>query len=126
LDKALEDMGIMLDAVINIYVSDDEIVRRMSGRRVCPSCGMSYHTDYNPPGKNGECSGCGTAVVQREDDREETVIKRLQTYHAQTEPLIDYYEKQGKILTVTGRDKIEDTTGELFSSLDSFRQKMSS
>jgi len=126
LDKALEDMGIMLDAVINIYVSDDEIVRRMSGRRVCPSCGMSYHTDYNPPGKNGECSGCGTAVVQREGDREETVIKRLQTYHAQTEPLIDYYEKQGKILTVTGRDKIEDTTGELFSSLDSFRQKMSS
>jgi len=126
LDKALEDMGIMLDAVINIYVSDDEIVRRMSGRRVCPSCGMSYHTDYNPPGKNGECSGCGTAVVQREDDREETVIKRLQTYHAQTEPLIDYYEKQGKILTVTGRGKIEDITGELFSSLDSFRQKMSS
>jgi len=123
LDRALDDMGIMLDAVINILVEDSEIVRRMSGRRVCPNCGMSFHMEYNPPENEDKCSGCGATVVQREDDREETVIKRLQTYHEQTEPLIDYYNKQSKVLTVKGREKIEDTTKAVLDALNDFRNK---
>jgi len=123
LDKALDDMGIMLDAVINIFVADEEIVRRMSGRRVFPNCGMSFHMEYNPPEDGDKCSGCGSTVVQREDDKEETVINRLKTYHEQTEPLIEYYNKQGKVLTVKGREKIEDTTRAVLDALNEFKNK---
>jgi len=85
-------MGIELDCVLNIDVSDEKIIKRLSGRRVC-QCGKTYHILNNPPKKEGICDSCNGELFQREDDREETVIQRLETYHKQTEPLIEYYEK---------------------------------
>lgn len=117
LEKVLAEMRAALDYVVDISVPDHEIVKRLSGRRVCPECGMSYHLHYGPPKAEGVCDGCGASLVQREDDREETVQKRLKTYHDQTEPLIGYYKKKGKLLVVEGKDKIEDTTAEMFKVL---------
>jgi adenylate kinase len=117
LDKALNGMGLKLDKVLNIHLDDDVIVERMSGRRVCPSCGSSYHIKYNPPGDKNSCSQCSDKVIQREDDKEETVLKRLQEYHEQTEPLIDFYRKQGILFTVFGQEKVEDTTREVYKAL---------
>ncbi|MCR4436241.1 MAG: adenylate kinase [Clostridiales bacterium] len=117
LDNALKEMGIKLDIALNIHVPDEEIIKRMSGRRVCPKCGMTYHTENNPPKKGNLCDGCGSEVVQRDDDKEETVIKRLKTYHDQTEPLIDYYTKQGIVVKVDGTAGIEATTQDVFNAL---------
>jgi adenylate kinase len=117
LDDVLMGMGVELDHVIDIHVPDEEIIRRISGRRVCSSCGMSYHLVYNPPVRNDLCDSCGARVIQREDDKEETVVKRLKTYHEQTEPLIEYYRQRGKLLRVVGQEKIEDTTGEVLKAL---------
>lgn len=116
LDGILAEKGDTLDHVVEIHVSDEEIVKRLSGRRVCSSCGASYHTVYNPPPKEGLC-GCGGAIIQREDDREETVLKRLKTYHAQTEPLKDYYGKKGILLIVVGQEDIRDTTAGMMKAL---------
>ncbi|MDP4092455.1 MAG: adenylate kinase [Bacillota bacterium] len=117
LDDALESMGVKLDVVLNIGVDDSEIIKRMSGRRVCPKCGLSYHTIFNPPKDAVNCDVCKVQVIQREDDREETVISRLKTYHSQTEPLINYYGGKGLLLTVEGRDKIDETTKAIFKAL---------
>lgn len=117
LEKALEEMGVSLDAVLNIHVSDDEIIQRLSGRRVCPNCGASYHVVYNPPEVEGVCDSCNEKVVQRNDDKEETVINRLKTYHSQTEPLIDFYKNKGKLVTVVGQEKLEDTTSNVLKAL---------
>lgn len=117
LEGILDSMDVKLDYVIDIHVPDSEIIKRMSGRRVCPVCGMSYHTHYNPTKKEGVCDNCGSAVVQREDDREETVIKRLKTYHEQTEPLIEYYKQKGQLLVVEGQERIEDTAKEVLKTL---------
>jgi len=110
LDEILKEMGTNLDVVLNIEVSDSEIITRMGGRRVCAKCGMSYHVKFNPPQEGNVCKGCGEKVVQREDDKEETVLQRLKTYHSQTEPLIEYYKKDNKLVTAEGQEKIEDTT----------------
>lgn len=117
LDRVLAEMDVTLDYAIDIYVRDSEIVRRLSGRRVCPECGMSYHIDFGPPEKPGVCDSCGAQLVQREDDLEDTVLNRLNTYHKQTEPLIEYYKAEGKLLVVEGREKISDTTAEMFRVL---------
>lgn len=117
LDVELAEMGVGIDYAVDIYVADPEIIKRLSGRRVCPSCSMSYHIIYGPPSKEGVCNACGTALIQREDDHEDTVIKRLKTYHDQTEPLIEYYKSIGKLLVVNGKDKINDTTIEMFKIL---------
>lgn len=121
LDSILKGMGLLLDAVLNIEVAEDAIVARMSGRRTCASCGMSYHTEYNRPKVEGKCDSCGAELIQREDDKEETVIKRLKTYHEQTEPLIQYYLKRGKLVTVQGQEKIEDTTKKVLIALGADR-----
>ncbi|WP_010246782.1 adenylate kinase [Acetivibrio cellulolyticus] len=110
LDEILNEMGATLDVVLNIEVPDSEIITRMGGRRVCTKCGMSYHVVFNPPAEGNVCKNCGEVVIQREDDREETVLQRLSTYHKQTEPLIEYYEKDNKLVTVEGQDNIDDTT----------------
>jgi len=120
LDAMLEEMGVKLDKVLNIHVPDDEIVKRMSGRRVCPKCGASYHKVYKPTAKENVCDNCEANVVQREDDKEEIVRKRLETYHKQTEPLIEYYTKKGNLVTVVGKEKIEDTTNEVIKALGEF------
>ena len=117
LEDALKGMNIGLDAALNIHVPDEEIIRRMSGRRVCPGCGMSYHMVFNPPKTAGVCGGCGAGAIQREDDKEETVISRLKVYHEQTEPLIEFYGGKGKLVTVEGQDKVEDTSKEVLKAL---------
>jgi adenylate kinase len=117
LEKVLNEMKVSLDNVIEIFVPDEDIVKRMSGRRVCPGCGTSYHMLYNPPAQYNVCDNCKAALIQREDDNEVTVKNRLKTYHEQTEPLIDYYRGKGKLLVVEGQEEIEDTTKELLKAL---------
>lgn len=118
LDEILSNMKVEIGSVINIHVDDSEIVDRMSGRRVCSSCSMSYHVTFNPPNENGKCNKCGADVVQRDDDKEETVRNRLKTYHKQTEPLIEYYENKNKLINVNGSQSIESTTGSIFEALN--------
>ena len=108
--EALDAMGVGIDRVINIDVPDESIVKRMSGRRVCKNCGASYHVEFKKPAVDGVCNECGGELVQRTDDAPETVLERLKVYHAETEPLIAYYAKTGKLRTVTGQEKVEDTT----------------
>lgn len=108
--EALDSMGIAVDAALSIEVEDSEIVKRMSGRRVCEKCGASYHTEYKKPQKDGICNACGGNLVIRKDDEPETVLNRLSVYHEQTEPLKDYYNKQNKLLIVEGQDDVKDTT----------------
>ena len=108
--EALEKMGVRIDKVIEISVSDEAITRRMSGRRVCEGCGNSYHIEFKPPKAEGVCDACGGKVVQRADDKPETVVARLATYHEKTAPLKDFYQSKGKLVTVEGQENIEDTS----------------
>ena len=117
LDEILEAMGTALDYVVDIDVADEHIIKRLSGRRVCPGCGASYHIIHNPPAKPGICDKCGKEIIQRKDDEEETILNRLKTYHIQTEPLIDYYRKQGKLLSVDGRQNIEDIARNILKAI---------
>ena len=108
LDKELSKAGEKIDYAINVEVPDEDIVGRMSGRRGCPKCGASYHLKYIPPKKEGICDACGSELVLRDDDKPETVKKRLKVYHDQTQPLIDYYKKQGALKEVDGTVDPED------------------
>lgn len=108
--EALEKMGVQIDKVVEIDVSDEAITARMSGRRVCEGCGNSYHIEYKPTKVEGICDACGAKVVQRIDDKPETVQARLKTYHEKTAPLKDYYEKRGKLVTVQGQNEISETS----------------
>ena len=116
--EALDKMGIVIDKVIDIEVADDKIVERMSGRRVCETCGATYHLLYNKPEVEGKCGKCGGALVQRKDDHPDTVKERLHVYHEQTEPLKDYYEKQGKLRIVEGQEEVADTTKLTLAALE--------
>ena len=116
--QALDDMGIEIDKVIDIQVPDEKIVQRLSGRRVCSGCGASYHLLYKKPEKDGVCNLCGTQLVQRTDDREETVLERLKVYHEQTEPLVDYYRKKNKLVVVEGQEEVSDTTALTLKALE--------
>ena len=100
-----------IDAVLEIYVPDEAIVARMSGRRTCPVCGASYHVKYNPPEKEGICGVCGAQLVMRPDDDPEVVASRLRVYHEQTEPLVEFYRERGKLRTVDGQGAIDEITG---------------
>lgn len=117
--EALDEMGIKIDVVLSIEVADDKIIERMSGRRVC-SCGASYHVVYNPPKKEDVCDKCGAALYIRADDAAETVKKRLDTFHAQTEPLKEYYAQKGILATVEGQEEVADTTALVFAALQPF------
>ena len=116
--QALDDMGIEIDKVIDIHVPDEKIVQRLSGRRVCGGCGASYHLLYKKPEKDGVCNLCGAQLVQRTDDREETVLERLKVYHEQTEPLVDYYRKKNKLVVVEGQEEVSDTTALTLKALE--------
>ena len=116
--QALDDMGFAIDAALSIEVADEEIVKRMSGRRVCEKCGASYHTEFKKPAKEGVCNLCGAALVIRKDDEPETVLNRLNVYHEQTEPLKSYYQNCGKLLCVEGQEKVEDTTRLVLNALE--------
>ncbi|MFG6352759.1 MAG: adenylate kinase [Oscillospiraceae bacterium] len=107
--EALEAAGIRFDCVLDIEVSDQEIVNRMAGRRACTECGATYHVVAAPPKAEGVCDACGGALVQRDDDKPETVLDRLNVYHAQTEPLKEFYAQRGILKSVENRPTIEDT-----------------
>lgn len=114
--EALDAMGVKIDVVLSIEVADEKIIERMSGRRVC-SCGASYHVIYKAPAKEGICDKCGQALYVRADDAAETVKSRLETFHAQTEPLKAFYAKKGNLVTVQGQEEVADTTRLVFDAL---------
>ena len=108
--EALDKMGVRIDTVLELHVPDEEIVTRMSGRRVCPKCGATYHTKYNPSTAGDKCDKCGDVLSIRKDDAPEVVKSRLVVYHNETEPLKEYYGKKGIVKTVIGQEQLEDTT----------------
>ena len=108
--EALDRMGILIDKVIEIDVSDEEVITRMTGRRVCERCGDSYHVTDKPSKDSVSCDKCGGMLMIRKDDAASTVIERLRVYHEQTEPLKGYYSKTGKLRTVSGQKEVSDTT----------------
>ena len=114
---ALERNHVFLDAAVSLEVPDELIVNRMSGRRSCPECGMTFHIANNPPKKEGVCDFCGTKLVSRKDDAPETVLSRLATYHEQTEPLKDFYAKRGKLKLIESQSSIKATTTVIFKEL---------
>lgn len=116
--EALDSMGIAIDKVIDIEVPDDKIVTRMSGRRVCPNCGASYHIEYKKPAKEGVCNNCESELIIRKDDNPEVVLDRLHVYHEQTEPLKDYYNKSGKLVVIEGQEEVADTTALTLKALE--------
>ncbi len=116
--EALDKMGVDIDCVLSIEVPDEKIVTRMSGRRVCASCGASYHTEYKKPKADGVCDLCGGALSIRKDDEPATALDRLHVYHEQTEPLKDYYEKSGKLRIVEGQEEVADTTKLVLAALE--------
>jgi adenylate kinase len=109
LDKTLDEMGTKIDYVIDVDCPDANIVKRLSGRRACIKCGATYHTEHLKPKVEGICDVCGSELVLRDDDKPETVIKRLQVYHEQTQPLIEYYKDKNVLVSVDGKLPIEDT-----------------
>lgn len=116
--QALEDMGIEIDKVLDIEVSDEAITKRMSGRRVCSKCANSYHLVYKKPKVDGVCDACGGELVQRKDDTPETVQARLAEYHEMTEPLKDFYKNLNKLVIVEGQEEVEETTALVFAALE--------
>ncbi|GLB30174.1 adenylate kinase [Lacrimispora amygdalina] len=106
LQKAITEMGQKIDFAINVDVPDENIINRMSGRRACISCGATYHIVYNPSKISGMCDVCGSELVLRDDDKPETVKKRLAVYHDQTRPLIDYYKEAGVLVNVDGTQEL--------------------
>ena len=108
--EALDNMGVQIDKVVEIFVPDEMIKRRVTGRRVCLDCGATYHIDYKAPKAEDVCDVCGKPLVIRKDDQPETVVSRLETYHKTTAPLKDYYEKQGKLVSIDGTKDVATTS----------------
>ena len=115
--QALVEQGIEIDRVVSIEIADEVIEARMTGRRVCGTCGASYHIMANPPKTEGICNACGSELVIRKDDKPETVRHRLEVYHAETEALKGFYEKLGKLRLVEGDQPIEDATRDIMAAL---------
>ncbi|GAA3752141.1 adenylate kinase [Streptomyces tremellae] len=118
LDEALREDGAALDAVLDLEVPEDEVVKRIAGRRICRNDSAHvFHVTYNPPRTEGVCDVCGGELYQRADDSEETVRKRLEVYHTQTEPIVDYYRGQGLVVTISALGKVGDVTERAMSAL---------
>ena len=115
--EALDKAGVVFDCVVSIEVSDEEIQRRMTGRRCCTACGATYHVEAAPPKKEGVCDACGGELVIRDDDKLETVKNRLAVYHTETEPLKDFYARKGLLKPVENRPTIEETTAAILQTL---------
>ncbi len=118
LDSALTEMGDAIDFAINVDVPDENIVKRMGGRRACLSCGATYHIEHVPPKQEGICDVCGQPLVLRDDDKPETVLNRLKVYHDQTQPLIDFYSAKGVLRTVDGTVDMKDVFAAITAILD--------
>jgi len=119
LDKMLAEMNMPLDIALNLDVPFDDLMKRLTGRRTCKSCGQMYNVYYSPSKVEGKCDKCGGELFQRDDDKEETIKKRLDVYRAQTEPLIDYYSKKGILKSVSGTGSID----EIFNSICAILEK---
>lgn len=118
LDEFLTQRGEKLDKVINIDVEKDALVKRITGRRVCKSCGASYHVVNIPPKKDGICDLCSGELIQRADDTEETVLNRIDVYNKQTKPLVDYYDKTGVIINIDGNKDLDDVLADIIKGLE--------
>jgi adenylate kinase len=116
--QMLDDLDEPLDAVLKLQVDDDEVVRRLSGRRICRSCGRTFHVELDPPKAEGVCDACGGELYQRDDDKPETVRRRLQVYHEQTRPLVEFYEARGLLRIVAGTGVVSDVTARAIKALD--------
>ena len=116
--EALDKSGTKIDAVLNIVVADEEIIRRLAGRLECSKCAATYHKLYNKPAVDGVCDKCGGELVTRADDQPETIKSRLQIYHGATEPLLTYYRNKGILKTVEGHSGIAETTAEVLRVLE--------
>lgn len=115
--EALSETGVEIDKVLSLEVSDEEIIKRLSGRRECKGCGTPYHIEFKPSKKGDICDVCGGELIQRADDNEETVKKRIKIYHEQTEPIKEYYQKSGKLVIAYGKEELADTTKEVSTVL---------
>lgn len=118
LEALMQEMGIKLDKVISLNVPDELIVGRVTGRKVCPVCGASFHVEFNPPKVEGKCDYCGADLITRKDDNAETVTKRLAEYHSQTAPLFDFYKSRNLLVDIDGTQEVKAITEEIFSILD--------
>ncbi len=118
MDKALAELGDAIDCAVNVDVPDENIVKRMSGRRACLSCGSTYHIEHIPPKKEGVCDKCGNELVLRDDDKPETVLNRLEVYHKQTQPLIQFYEEKGVLKTVDGTKPMKEVFDSIVEILE--------
>lgn len=119
LDKALTAEGLHLDAVLDLEVDEDEVVKRIAGRRICRNDSSHvFHVTYSPPKKQGVCDVCGGELYQRDDDSEETVRTRLEVYHTQTEPIIDHYREQGLVVTISALGKVAEVTKRAMAALE--------
>ncbi|MFB7271549.1 MULTISPECIES: adenylate kinase [Streptomyces] len=122
LDEALKREGLKLDAVLDLEVPEDEVVRRIAGRRICRNDSAHvFHVTYSPPQKEGVCDHCGGELYQRDDDSEETVRTRLEVYHTQTEPIIDHYRAQGLVVTISALGKVTEVTERAMEALQKDR-----
>jgi adenylate kinase len=120
LDKLLADLGTALDLVMELVVDDDEVIRRLSGRRTCRGCGKIWHVEFDAPSRDGVCDRCGSELFQRDDDKPETIAKRLVEYSEKTAPLIDYYGAQGKLVGIDATGPVEDVTVRAIDALRSY------
>lgn len=118
--QALSDMGVDIDLVISIEVSDEAIAKRMGGRRVCPVCGASFHVEYKPSSMGDKCDKCFAELVLRKDDAPEVVLSRLETYHKTTEPLKNFYETTGKLKLVEGQEELAETSALVAKVIEGF------
>lgn len=117
LGKMLEDLGIKLDSVINIEVPLTELIGRLTGRRICRSCGATYHMIFNPPQQEGICDKCGGELYQRDDDTEATAVNRLEVYGRQTAPLLEYYNNTGLLVNINGNQTMEKVLADILKVL---------
>lgn len=118
LDEIMDDLNRKLDAVVNIDVGTSALVRRLSGRRICKSCGAPYHVELNPPAVPDVCNACGGELYQRADDREEAIKNRLAVYKKQTQPVLDYYKKKGVLIDIDGDREIEEVKADVINALE--------
>ncbi len=118
LDRMLSKRGIRVDRAVLFDISDEEVITRLTGRRSCPNCGAVYHMKFNPPKRDEVCDVCGTKLLQREDDREEVVRRRLKVYREQTAPLVDYYRSKGILITLDASRPIEEVYQDLKRLVD--------
>jgi adenylate kinase len=120
LDKLLADLGTALDLLMELVVDDDEVIRRLSGRRTCRGCGKIWHVEFDAPTQEGICDRCGAELFQRDDDKPETISKRLVEYSEKTAPLVDYYGAQGKLVGIDATGPVEDVTVRAIDALRSY------